>query len=104
MGQQARLELHQILKKICKNVYYQPPSTVKMTYPCIVYNKSGEDNLFAGNIKYRTTDSYMITVIDRDPDSEIPDKVLKTIQSSSYQDSFVSNNLNHTVLSLNYKN
>lgn len=101
MGQQNRLKLHEQLASICPNCYYQPPRNIQMTYPCIVYNRAGYNDMFANDKKYLSRDSYMITVIDRDPDSEIPNKILDTFVKSSYQDGFTQDNLHHSVLTLN---
>ena len=37
-----RLELHEILVDALgsRNVYYQPPENIKITYPAIVYSKT----------------------------------------------------------------
>lgn len=101
MAQQNRLKLHEQLRFLCPNCYYQPPKNIQMTYPCIVYNKAGVIDLYAQNNKYLSRDEYMVTVIDRDPDSEIPESILKTFTMSSFQDAFVQDNLHHTVLTIN---
>lgn len=65
------LELH----KICDNVYFQPPATVRMKFPCIVYSLSGEGPTRADNFKYLNAKRYSVTVVDENPDSLLPDKV-----------------------------
>ena len=97
-----RLKLHQLLVKTAGNdvkVYYQPPSNVTMTYPCLVYERSKAETRFADNNPYRYTKRYTVTVIDRDPDSEIPDRVA-TLPMCTHSTFFVADNLNHDVFDI----
>ena len=66
-----RLELDAILKGLCPNVYFEPPSSVKMTYPAIRYRRSNLESLHADNLPYLVDAVYEVIVIDRDPDSAI---------------------------------
>jgi hypothetical protein len=94
MGQ--RLELHQILEGLAPNVYFQPPTNVHLEYPCIVYHRDFAATIFADNDPYKQTLRYMVTVIDRDPDSEIPAKVA-ALRMSSFNRFFTTDELNHDV-------
>lgn len=98
-----RLELHQILVDLLGSrfVYFQPPESIKMQYPCIVYGRSREDTIYASNKKYRTKKRYTVTVIDKDPDSIIPDNV-SGLPLCSFDRHFKSDNLNHDVYTLYY--
>lgn len=93
---QGRLQLHDILKTLTANVYFQPPANVQMLYPCIVYEKDVADTIFADNKPYRHVKRYQVTVIDRNPDSEIPDKVA-SLPLTTKQRTFVTDGLNHDV-------
>ena len=75
----SRLELQSELEKILgsRNVYFQPPSSLKIKYPAIVYSRNSIDNNFANNSVYKQDVSYMLTVIYTDPDSEIPINISK---------------------------
>lgn len=81
------------------NVYFQPPATVKMQYPCIVYHRDGADTKFADNRPYSIKKRYLVTVIDRNPDSVIPDKVAQ-LPLSTHSQFYTADNLNHDVFSL----
>lgn len=81
------------------NVYFQPPASFKMIYPCIVYQRDNEDNKYANNLPYSQNKRYAVTVIDRNPDSEIPDKVA-ALPLSSFTRHFTADNLNHDVYNL----
>ncbi len=73
----SRLKLHEILVDILgsRHVYFQPPENIRLTYPCIVYERSSIDTNFADNNPYTNKKRYTVTVIDKNPDSVIPDKV-----------------------------
>lgn len=96
MDKQKRLILDSILKGILgsDNVYFQPPSNHKMKYPCIVYTVNSEDVLFADNIPYKRERRYQILVIDRDPDSDIPERVSQ-LPMCTFDRSYTADNLNH---------
>lgn len=94
-----RLLLHSILTSITSNVYFQPPSTTRMVYPCIVYSRNDADTKFADNNPYRYTKRYQVTVIDQDPDSEIPDKVA-ALPMTLFNRAFAKDDLNHDVFNL----
>jgi len=80
-----RLDLQQVLVEILgsNNVYFQPPPTIQLVYPCIIYKRDDVDVKHANNETYSYTKRYQVTVIDRDPDSEIPDRVL-TLRRCTY--------------------
>lgn len=96
----SRLELSEILRDILgsENVYFQPPPTKKMNYPAIVYHLSDIDTTYANNKMYIGTKNYSITVIDKNPDSIIPDKILE-LPLTSFSTFFMSDGLNHFVFS-----
>lgn len=94
-----RIELQGILKDIVPNVYFQPPNNTKMSYPCIVYVRDNMDVSYADNGPYRHAIRYEVTVIDRDPDSSLVDKV-RLLPLSSHNRFFTADNLNHDVFTL----
>ena len=81
-------------------VYFQPPESKKMRYPCIVYELSDMQTIYADDRPYVTVKRYQVTVIDRDPDSPIPDKVAE-IPTARFNRFFTSDNLNHWVFYMN---
>lgn len=96
-----RLELQALLVSLLgsSNVYFQPPPSVFMNYPCIVYNRDDINTDFADNKPYKNKKRYQVTVIDKDPDSDIPDKVA-ALPLCSYNRHFTADNLNHDVFNL----
>lgn len=99
----SRLDLHELLCDILgtRNVYFQPPESVKMQYPCIVYKRSSVHTRFADNELYMRKKRYTVTIIDKNPDSEIPDKVM-SVPMCTFDRHFTADNLNHDVFSIYY--
>jgi len=96
-----RLELQAILTEILgtDQVYFQPPPNVSMDYPCIVYRRDYELVRHAGDKPYSRRKRYQVTVIDRDPDSVIPDKVAE-LPLCQFDRFYTAENLNHDVFKL----
>lgn len=96
-----RTALQTLLESILGSdaVYFQPPPTYQMVYPCIVYERSKFDTEFADNYPYKIGKRYTITVIDKNPDSIIPDKIT-LLPGCIFDRHFVSDNLNHDVFTI----
>ena len=99
----SRLELQNLLESILgsRNVYYQPPESIKIKYPAIIYSRNNIDNNFADDIVYMQNHTYQIIVIDANPDSEIVNKISK-LPMCRYNRHYTSDNLNHDAFILNY--
>jgi len=102
--EQRRLELHEKLCSILgsRNCYFQPDENIKLKYPCIVYKRDAGSTIHADDNKYRYVPEYTTTVIDRDPTSSIPERIFEEFRMSRFERSFVSDNLNHTVINIFY--
>lgn len=96
-----RLELQTLLEGVLgsANVYFQPPSNLQMKYPCIVYAHDNAKTEFAGNHPYSRTKRYQLTVIDRNPDTLIPDDIGQ-LPLSNLNRIFTTDNLHHYVFNL----
>lgn len=96
-----RLDLQKVLEELLgsKNVYFQPPESVKMKYPAIVYARKDIENTFADDSVYKQDYAYEIIVIDKDPDSDIPIKVSQ-LPRCRFDRHYKAANLNHYVLTL----
>jgi hypothetical protein len=96
-----RLELQTILEGVLDstNVYFQPPSNVKMLYPCVVYAQDNAKTEFADNSPYSRVKRYQLTIIDRDPDTLIPDEIAQ-LPLSNLVRIFTADNLHHYVFNL----
>lgn len=98
---QDRLDLQILLEELLgsENVYFQPPNNHLMQYPCIRYEQDDADTTFASNKPYRYVKRYQVTVIDKNPDSLIPDKVA-LLPMCTFDRSYTADNLNHRVFNL----
>lgn len=94
-----RTKLHELLQLITDNVYFQAPENVKMNYPCIIYSRDDAEFRHANNELYDQYKRYEIMVIDRDPDSDIPDKVA-SLPMCSFNRHYKADGLNHDVYQL----
>jgi hypothetical protein len=100
---ESRLKLQTELERILgsKNVYFQPPESVKIKYPAIVYSLNNINNNFANNSIYKKSDCYNVTLIDKDPESPYADIILN-MPMCSFDRAYASDNLNHFVFTLYY--
>lgn len=96
-----RAELNAILNGIpsVTKAHFQPGMNTTLAYPCIVYNRDDTFIAHADNLDYYTKKRYMITVIDRNPDSLIPDAV-EALPYARFDRFYVKDGLNHTVFNL----
>lgn len=99
----SRLELQSKLEELLgsKNVYYQPPESVKMTYPAIVYSKQNIRVTHANDSIYSKKTRYELIVISKSPDSDVIEKLLG-MRYCSFDRHYKADNLNHDVLTLYY--
>lgn len=70
-----------------------------MTYPCIVYTRMDSYVDHADNLRYFFKKRYSAMVIDRNPDSLIPDLV-ESLPFTRFDRSYVVDTLNHFVFNL----
>lgn len=96
-----RPELQQLFEDLLgsENAYFQPPPSVHMNYPCIVYKPDFILSEWADNVSYVRSRRYLVTVIDENPDSAIPDAVA-ALPYCSYDRFYTAGNLNHNVFKL----
>ena len=104
----SRLQLQSILEEILNNgsgnplkVYYQPPESVRLTYPCIIYNMTRIEKDNADDAKYLKDRKYTINYISRTVDDDTVERIL-VLPFCSHDRRFVSDNLYHDVFTLFY--
>ncbi len=95
----AQSELQVILEGVAgvHAAYFQPPP--EMDFPCIKYERDSSWVSRADNILYFFLKRYQVTVIDRDPDSAIPDLV-EALPHTRFDRFFIAGGLNHWVYNL----
>lgn len=69
----TREEFHTVLCRVLgsNHVYFEPPASVKMVYPAIVYSRGTADVKHADNNIYSYTPCYDVTTISKDPDFDL---------------------------------
>ena len=99
----SRVELQTTLESLLgsRNVYYQPPETIKMDYPAIKYSKTNIRVNHANNSNYISKICYQIIVIDSKPDNPVIDKLL-SLPYCTYNRYYKADGLNHDVFTLYY--
>ena len=97
-----RLELHSMLNDVMEqcgeepHLYFQPPESVKLVYPCFLYKLQTYNTRFADNDPYKIRVSYAVTYITRSPTSIVPQTLLKK-HGISFDRYYVADNLHHYV-------
>lgn len=96
-----RTKLQEILEETIGNgnVYFQPPETLKMKYPCIRYVRAHISPTFADDLSYIERDEYELTLIYKDPDSDLPRKLAR-LPLCRHDRAFESDNLHHEVFTI----
>ena len=99
----SRLLLQSELEAILgsRNVYFQPPSSIKMAYPAIVYSRDTMENRFANDKVYTTEKAYEVILIDKNPDSTIVNK-LAVMPTCRFVRNFTADSLNHDVFIIHF--
>lgn len=93
-------ELYDVLHEIVENVYFQPPESKKMTYPCIRFERTNALTSYADNNPYQITKRYTITLITKTSDNdEYLDKLLK-LPMCTYDRQFITEGLVHDVFTI----
>ena len=100
----TRLTLQGKLEEILgsRNVYYNPPESQKMNFPCIVYTKTYIKGIHADNNKYLDFTTYKITVVSKTPDHPAG-KAIHNLPTTEFSTNYVKNGFYHEVYILNQK-
>lgn len=100
----TRLQLHEELCTLLgsRQVYFQPPSNVKMKYPCFVYQANAGEESRADNRRYMFERRYQLTYITKDPDDPLPTSIGDHFEKCRYGSDYVTDNLYHSNFDLYY--
>ena len=100
---EKRLELQTLLETLLgsKKVYFQPPETIKMTYPCIIYSRDNNVTHFADNNPYKYQFRYQLILVDKNPDSNLVGAIT-SLPLCKFQRNYTKDNLNHDVYNIYY--
>ena len=102
--EKTRLTLHQALIDVLgsRNVYYNPPETLKMEFPAIVYKLDFIEPIHADNKNYLDWTTYKIFVVSSKPDHPAIRKILN-MEMTRYSTSYTREGFYHTVIILKQK-
>lgn len=94
-----RTELQTLLEGLVNNVYFQPPESISLNYPCIIYRRSAIRTDYANNVPYILRKEYTLTLIESNPDSSIPDQLAR-LPTARHERYYTADNLNHNVFTI----
>lgn len=101
----GRLELHEKLCELLgsRHVYYQPPESIKLQYPAIIYDLYRINQRFASDSNYRLMPAYSVTIIDKGTDLDWINTMLSTFEKyCSLERTYTADNLVHYSFILYY--
>lgn len=84
-----------------RNVYYQPPTNLRMNYDAIRFELSTIDTRFANDKRYAMMNCYDVILITRLPDPEILYKILE-LPYTSLGRMYKADNLYHYPITIYY--
>lgn len=95
-------QLQVVLQEIMGNnkVYYQPPENLKITYPCIVFERTNALQSFADNNPYRITKRYTITLMTKTADNDQYLDQLLNLPMCTFDREFKNDGIVHDVFNI----
>lgn len=99
-----RQKLHEELKRVTgiKNVYFQPPESIKLKYPCVIYSKQPFRTVRANNTAWINNRPYRVVIVCSDGDNKFAEMLLNGFKYCSYDSRYISNNMYHDSLTIFY--
>jgi len=100
----SRRNLHDELKALLgtNNCYFQPPESIRMSYPCYRYKREPPENFRADNIKYAGVHKYGLWYITYDPDDPLIEETEDHFAMCKLVRVYTADNLNHNYYELYY--
>ena len=100
----SRLDFDERLRELIgnSNVYFQPPESIKLKYPCIIYKREDMDVKRADNLAYHKTNCYDVTIISKDPDYYLFDEIMDEFPMCRFGRPYTYDNLNHRTYTIYY--
>lgn len=104
MSKENRLEFHNKLLELLPNVYFSPPESKKLEYPCAIYQISDVTPHRANNFVYAHMKRYRVLHIYKNPDKDLVSEFLEKFSYCRFSRHYTADNLNHDVFEIYYKN
>lgn len=99
----TRVELDRILRTTLgsDHVYFDPPESFKLKYPCIVYSFNGNSDIFADDSKYRRMKRYTLIYITKNADDPMVD-ILDDLKYCRLNRPYTSDGLFHYAYDISF--
>lgn len=93
----TRVEFRDKLRSLKEGVhtYFQPPSSVRITYPCFIYSREVGRTIRADDRRYGYAEGYEVIYITTDPDTDVPQKVMDAFTYCSDGKPYITDGLYH---------
>lgn len=96
----SRRDLQVILERLgSAKAYFQPPASVKMSYPCFVYSLDSMETTYADNFPYKQKKRYQVILISVDGDEPLFEEIAN-MQECRFERSFTADKLYHFIFQL----
>ncbi len=101
---EKRKELGRLLKEVTgiENIYFEPPSSITLKYPCLIYKRESGDPRYADNKLYRFMVRYQLMHIKKNPDDTLVEELPMRLKNCRYDRTYDADTLNHDVYTLYY--
>ncbi len=85
-----------------ENVYYDPPESIRMDFPCFRFELNNFDVSHADNKAYSKKPRWAVTYITRDIEEieQVAEEMLEHFKYCNFDTSFRADNLEHAVFNL----
>lgn len=95
------MKLQKLLERLLnsRDVYSKPPSSNKLGYPCIIFQKDGENVKFADDSRFVYYNRYSLIVVSREATPKVCDDIAN-LPLCSFLKRYVADNLYHNVYQL----
>lgn len=93
----TRTELQQAFEEFLgsENVYFRPPESKKLNYPCIIFSIRAGDSQYANNKAYIFHRMYDVQIIHKEADTDLIERFAYTFPKARFDRAFKIDNLNH---------
>lgn len=100
----SRIEFDEEIRELIgnTNVYFQPPESIKLKYPCIIYKKVDPFVMRADDRAYNVTTCYDVTIISKNPDYELFDDIIYAFPMCRPGRPYTYDNLYHRTYTIYY--
>lgn len=97
-----RLEFDKELRSVLgnNNVYFEPPATIQMKYPCIIYSVDRVKTFRADNDAYINNRAYQVISVTTNPDTDIVEDMLDSFKHCYFERRYKSDGLIHDVFTI----